>query len=82
MVRKIIKVRLEDGQLDECDLTLKELTTIGDIFIRILSSMFHTRIEYPEDMKRKDKHEDNHKQSSEKDTDNERDKTNGDADTK
>ncbi|MDU2066424.1 MAG: HDIG domain-containing protein [Sporomusaceae bacterium] len=48
-VRKIIKQRLHEGQLDECNLTLRDLNTIGDIFIRVLSSMFHTRIEYPDE---------------------------------
>lgn len=48
MVRKIIATRLQEGQLDECNLTLRDLKTIGDVFIRLLSSMFHTRIEYPE----------------------------------
>ena len=70
MVRKIIKVRLDEGQLDECDLTLKDLTVIGDVFVRILSSMFHTRMEYPDEAKRSDAiNEDNNKQPPEKDTD-------------
>jgi membrane-associated HD superfamily phosphohydrolase len=51
MVRKIIRQRLNDGQLDECDLTLRDLNTIGDVFIRVLSSAFHSRIEYPDTMK-------------------------------
>lgn len=55
MVRKIIRERLNDGQLDECNLTLKDLNTIGDVFIRVLSSMFHNRIEYPEAMKELEK---------------------------
>lgn len=48
MVRKIIKDRLNDGQLDECDITLKELDSIGTAFVHILSGIFHKRIEYPE----------------------------------
>lgn len=48
MVRKIIKERLNDGQLDECDLTLRELDSIGTAFAHILSGIFHKRIEYPE----------------------------------
>ena len=51
IVRKLIRERLHDGQLDECNLTLKDLNIIGDIFIRVLSSMFHKRIEYPETVK-------------------------------
>lgn len=48
IVRKIIKDKLNDGQLDEADLTLKDLDKIGDIFVHILSGIFHGRIEYPE----------------------------------
>ncbi len=47
MVRRIIKEKLNDGQLDESDLTLKDLDQIGDTFVYILSSVYHTRIEYP-----------------------------------
>lgn len=46
-VRRIIHERLRDGQLDECDLTLKDLTVIGNIFVRVLCSTCHSRIEYP-----------------------------------
>lgn len=48
MVRKIIKDKLDDGQLNMCDLTLKDLDTIAKAFLRALSGFFHERIEYPE----------------------------------
>lgn len=48
MVRKIIKDKLDDGQLDMCDLTLKDLDIIAKAFLRVLSGFFHERIEYPE----------------------------------
>lgn len=48
MVRRIIKEKLNDGQLDEAPLTLKDLDKIGDTFVHILSGIFHRRIEYPE----------------------------------
>ena len=73
-VRKIIRERLHDGQLDECNVTLKDLNVIGDVFIRVLSSMFHTRIEYPDTLKelerRKAKNGNSNKQSSAKDDSN------------
>ncbi|WP_003544272.1 HD family phosphohydrolase [Desulfotomaculum nigrificans] len=50
LVRKIIKDRLMDGQLDECNLTFKDLDAIANSFVRVLSGIFHNRIEYP-DMK-------------------------------
>ena len=49
MVNKIIKDRLNDGQLDHCDLTLKDIDNIREAFIRILLSVYHERIEYPTD---------------------------------
>ncbi len=73
-VRKIIRERLNDGQLDECDLTLRDLNIIGDVFIRILSGMFHPRIEYPEAIKelerRKAKNGSSNKQCAGKDDSN------------
>jgi putative nucleotidyltransferase with HDIG domain len=53
VVRTIIKERLNDHQLDGCDLTLKDLDTIATSFIRVLSGIFHPRIEYPEAFARK-----------------------------
>lgn len=48
MVRRMIKDKLEDGQLDQSDLTLKELDHIAESFIYIMSGIYHHRIEYPE----------------------------------
>lgn len=48
LVRSIIADRLQDHQLDECDLTLKELDIIAKSFCESLKGIFHSRIEYPE----------------------------------
>jgi hypothetical protein len=48
LVYKIINNKFIDGQLDSCDLTLKDLEKISAEFIRILSGMYHSRINYPE----------------------------------
>ena len=48
VVHKIINNKFIDRQLDECDLTLKDLEKIAAIFIRILSGIYHSRIMYPE----------------------------------
>lgn len=48
LVRKIIKDKLDDGQLDLCDLTLKDLDAIARGFMKVLSGFFHERQEYPE----------------------------------
>jgi len=48
MVHRIIKDKLMDGQLAECDLTMRDLSIIAGAFIRVLSGIFHNRIEYPD----------------------------------
>ena len=48
MVQKIINKIFSDGQLDECELTLKDLNQIAKTFSKTLSGIFHSRIEYPE----------------------------------
>jgi hypothetical protein len=47
-VRERIERIYTDGQLDDCELTLKNLNTIADTFTRILNGIFHHRIDYPE----------------------------------
>ncbi|MDP4162130.1 MAG: HD family phosphohydrolase [Bacillota bacterium] len=53
LVKKIIADRLEDGQLSECDLTLKELQVVSYTLCETLKGIFHSRIEYPEMTKQK-----------------------------
>jgi putative nucleotidyltransferase with HDIG domain len=48
MVQKIINNIFIDGQLDECELTLKNLHEIAKSFIQILVGIYHQRIDYPE----------------------------------
>jgi putative nucleotidyltransferase with HDIG domain len=47
IVRNIIQRKFMDGQLNECDLTLKDLSVIEDAFIKILLGIYHQRIDYP-----------------------------------
>jgi len=48
LVHKIINNKFIDGQLDSCDLTLKDLEKISAVFVRILSGIYHSRVTYPE----------------------------------
>lgn len=48
LIRKLLKEKLEDGQLDECHLTLKNLNSIADAFTNVICGIFHERVEYPE----------------------------------
>nr|AAP58574.1 putative metal-dependent phosphohydrolase [uncultured Acidobacteriota bacterium] len=47
IVVKIVDAIVSDGQLDECDLTLQELTTIREAIISALTAIYHARIDYP-----------------------------------
>ena len=46
-IKAIIDDTFLDGQLDECDLTLRDLTKTADAFLKLLLSMRHERIKYP-----------------------------------
>lgn len=48
MVRNIVKDKLYDGQLDESELTMREIENIIKAFVKVLQGIYHTRIEYPE----------------------------------
>lgn len=48
VVRKLTNDRLISGELDACDLTLRELEIIGNAFVQVLQGLTHTRIQYPE----------------------------------
>ena len=48
LVHAIAQDKLQDGQFDECDLTIQELHTIEQVFCETLNGTFHSRIEYPE----------------------------------
>jgi len=48
LVRKIIKDKFDEGLLDQCDLTFKDLDKISIAFVKVLSGIFHSRVEYPE----------------------------------
>ena len=47
LVQRITNNIFLDGQLEECELTLKDLHKIEESFIRILTAIFHQRIDYP-----------------------------------
>ncbi len=53
LVKKIVDDRLQDGQLNECDITIKEIETVSHTLCETLKGIFHSRIEYPEMTKTK-----------------------------
>lgn len=48
MIRKILRDKLNDGQLDESNLTFKDLDVIANTFSKVLEGVYHKRIEYPD----------------------------------
>ena len=58
LVEKIMNNKFIDGQLDECELTLKDLHKISESFVRVLMGIFHTRLEYPEVKSKKERKND------------------------
>jgi hypothetical protein len=51
MVHKIINGKFVDGQLEACELTLGDLRQIANTFIRLLTGVYHSRPEYPGQIK-------------------------------
>ena len=58
MIKNIIKDKLDDGQLNNCDLTMKDLETIRHSFVKVFEGMYHQRVSYPksEELKEASKH--------------------------
>ncbi len=50
-IRNLVQTRIKqvytDGQLDNCELTLRDLNKIAEVFERTLNAIFHQRIDYP-----------------------------------
>ncbi|HSM39087.1 MAG TPA: HDIG domain-containing protein, partial [Candidatus Limnocylindrales bacterium] len=50
MVDSIVDARVEDGQLDDAELTLKNIAQIKEAFVQQLLGMYHSRIKYPDNV--------------------------------
>ncbi|HEX2141298.1 MAG TPA: HDIG domain-containing protein [Candidatus Limnocylindria bacterium] len=50
MVDRIVDARVEDGQLDDAELTLKNIAQIKEAFVQQLLGMYHSRIKYPDNI--------------------------------
>jgi cyclic-di-AMP phosphodiesterase PgpH len=50
MVDRIVDARVEDGQLDDAELTLRNIAQIKDAFVAQLLGMYHSRIKYPDNV--------------------------------
>ncbi len=54
LVTRILEERVQDGQLDDCGLTLQELARVREAFIPVLTATFHRRSKYPESQRPSD----------------------------
>lgn len=52
-VHQVLMDRLNDGQFDDCDITMKELSRVEDAVVKALCAAYHGRIKYPKDNKPK-----------------------------
>lgn len=50
LVDRLIDAKIEDGQLDEAPLTLRDITTIKQSFVQTLNATFHHRTRYPDNL--------------------------------
>ena len=53
VIGEIVRQRFDEGELDECPLTLKDLTKIKIAFLSALIGIYHTRVKYPESLKKR-----------------------------
>lgn len=64
VVRKIVETKVSDGQLNEADLTLADIEKTIHVYAKLLASMYHPRIEYPDAEPRRPENADTHHQPS------------------
>lgn len=57
LINRLIDDHINDGQLSNCPLTFKHIQTIKNSFLNILVGVYHSRIEYPEDKKKRESEE-------------------------
>ncbi len=48
LVKEIAKRKLDDGQFDQCSITIQQLSTIQESLIKSLNAMYHARVQYPD----------------------------------
>ena len=47
MINRLVDAIIADSQLDECDITLREVRLVKESFFKILTGIYHRRIDYP-----------------------------------
>jgi len=54
VLERIFRQRIVSGQLDDCNLTLRDIQRVREVFVGVLQSIYHPRIRYPEGMEPQD----------------------------
>ena len=67
LVKTVAKKKMDDGQFDECQITIQQLNTIEESLIKSLNAMYHARVKYPE--KQPDKQQPDKQQSDKQQSD-------------
>jgi hypothetical protein len=65
----MIKQRFSEGQLDDCNLMLKDLSQIKEAFLKILVGIHHQRVKYPKQLQAQSEKDDDEQQLASNDTD-------------
>ncbi len=52
IVEAVIRERLEEGQFDESDISMRDLRAVAEVYSSILNSVYHPRVQYPEPTER------------------------------
>ena len=47
LLRKLIRAKMDDGQLGDSPLTMRDLEKICSAFLTVLTGIYHERVEYP-----------------------------------
>jgi len=48
IVEEVIRERIDEGEFDECDISLRDLRVVAESFVQTLNAVYHPRVEYPE----------------------------------
>jgi len=62
MIRKMVRGKIDDHQFDETSLTIADIETIIRVYTRMLASVYHPRVEYPEPAEESERHAGEHRQ--------------------
>lgn len=47
LVERLVKSKMDDGQFDDADISLKELDTVKNVLKEYLQQVYHARVVYP-----------------------------------